>query len=337
MGEVAFTVKTVLLACDVYNHETPNLCQEWESEETITYMESTISALGYDVVVLTDPTEIVSALSGIPKEKRQDWMVWNLIEGYLSPSREAYIPALCEYLGFPHTGSAASVQTLTLDKFKTKCFLERFGVPMVSSQLVWNGTDNPKLSYPLFVKPNGEGSSLGISDINVIFSNKEWEERIPLFLREHRPLLVEPFLSGRELTVGVMGNFDSYEVLPAAYVNYPSGVYHEGIKSKLAFLESLDFQVEGSLQKELAEWALVIAKALEVSGYIRMDFKLQEGKPYFLEVNATPGFSHLYSTLPLLWEHSGKTYSSLLQHCIELGFEEYATKKRFQYGKDQLK
>ncbi|XDD44850.1 D-alanine--D-alanine ligase [Leptospira sp. WS39.C2] len=328
-------MKTVVIACDVYDHNKPKHSQEWESEETIVYMEKTIQSLGYDVVVLSDAKEITSVLSGIPKKNRENWIVWNLIEGYFSSSREAYIPALCEYLGIPHTGSAASVQTLTLDKYKTKLYLRSFGIPISDSTLITNKSDLPDFPFPVFVKPNGEGSSLGISDLNVIHNKNDWNEIVPNLLEEYSPLLVEPYLTGKELTVGVIGNFNQYQVLPVAFVETPSGVYHEGIKSKSEFLESLNFFVPPSLYEELTQVSLKIAEVLEVSGYLRIDFKLENEKPYFLEANATPGFSHIYSTLPMLWEKFGKSYKELLQICLELGFLEYKNHKRFQYGKDQ--
>lgn len=330
-------MKTVLLACDIYDQTNPKLFQEWESFDTISHMESTIESLGYKVVVLNDATEITSALSGIPKSNRKNWIVWNLIEGYLSPSREAYIPALCEYLGIPHTGSHAAVQTLTLDKYKTKLYLESFGIKTSKSQLILHGSESLKIPYPIFIKPNGEGSSLGISDQNIIRSEMEWKLRVPNLFNEYAPLLVEPYISGRELTAAVMGNQGSYEVLPIAYVDYPSETYHEGIKSKSEFLESLDFQVPKSIANQLQETSLQIANLLGVSGYIRIDYKLEDQSIYFLEVNATPGFSAIYSTLPLLWEKSGRSYAELLKKSLELGFEEFLIQKRFQYGKDQIK
>ncbi|TGL61338.1 D-alanine--D-alanine ligase family protein [Leptospira jelokensis] len=329
-------MKTVLLACDIYNPKTPKLSQEWESEETISMMEKTIKDLGYDVVSLNDATEITSALAGIPKTKRGDWIVWNLIEGYSSYSREAYIPALCEYLAIPHTGSDASVQTLTLNKQKTKLFLQSFGICTPDSQLLTEMETKPYLPFPIFIKPNGEGSSLGISEENHLRSIEEWNVQIPKRLLEYSEILAEPYLSGRELTVAVIGNFGSYQVLPIAYVDTPSGIYHEGIKSKSEFLETLDFGVDPSLSEPLKKTSLAVAKYLRSSGYIRIDYKLENKIPYLMEVNATPGFSPIYSTLPLLWEKTGKTYSELLKTCLELGFEEYKNHKRFQYGKDQL-
>ncbi|MGE8719968.1 D-alanine--D-alanine ligase family protein [Leptospira terpstrae] len=327
--------RTVILACDLYNSKTPELCQEWESEETILHMEETIQKLGYDVTVLSHPTEITSVLSNIPPQTRKDWIVWNLVEGYHSPSREAYIPALCEYLAVPHTGSSAAVQTLTLDKYKTKLFLKSFGIPTADSQLILDPKDFPKINFPIFIKPNGEGSSLGIGENNRMDRIEDWSSvAIPL-LETFPSLLVEPFLSGRELTIAVLGNLGNYQTTPPAFVDYPGSVYSNLVKSKESFVESLDFQVPTALSNSLHSYSLKVAELIGSAGYIRLDFKLEKEEVYLLEVNATPGFSSIYSTLPLLWEKTGKSYSDLLNFCLELGFEEFNHHFRYQYAKDR--
>ncbi|EOQ97925.1 D-alanine--D-alanine ligase C-terminal domain protein [Leptospira wolbachii serovar Codice str. CDC] len=327
--------RTVILACDLYDEKTPELCQEWESEVTIQSMEDTVQKLGYDVAILSHPTEIASVLSNIPPNDRKNWIVWNLVEGYHSPNREAYIPALCEYLAIPHTGSSASVQTLTLDKYKTKLFLKSFGIPTADSQLIRNPNDIPKIPFPLFLKPNGEGSSLGIGEKNRIEKIEDWDVVSSPLLKIYPSLLAETYLSGRELTIAVLGNQGNYQAIPPAFVDYPGSVYSDLVKSKESFVESLDFQVPGELSDSLQSYSLKIAELLGSSGYIRLDFKLEKEQPYLLEVNATPGFSSIYSTLPLLWGNSGKTYSELINHCLELGFEEYNHHFRYQYAKDR--
>ncbi|TGL90435.1 D-alanine--D-alanine ligase [Leptospira congkakensis] len=327
--------RTVILACDVYDPKTPELCQEWESDETIQNMEKTIQDLGYDVAVLSNPSEIASVLSGIPVTERTHWMVWNLVEGYHSQSREAYIPALCEYLAVPHTGSSAAVQTLTLDKYKTKVFLKSFGIPTADFWLVEDPKEKLIANFPLFVKPNGEGSSLGIGEKNLIKTSADWEEVVPALVEKYNTVLVESYLSGRELTIGVLGNKGNYEATIPAFVDYPGPVYSDLVKSKESFVESLDFKVPEGLANSLQTYAIQIANLLGSSGYLRIDFKLEKNLPYLLEVNATPGFSSIYSTLPLLWEKMGKTYSELLNHCLDLGFSEYQHHYRYQYAKDR--
>lgn len=335
MGEIGIMKRTVVLACDLYDPKTPELCQEWESKETILNMEDTIRKLGYDVAVLSHPTEITSVLTNIPPNDRKNWIVWNLVEGYHSPNREAYIPALCEYLAVPHTGSSASVQTLTLDKYKTKLFLKSFGIPTADSQLILSPNDVPKIPFPLFLKPNGEGSSLGIGENNRIDLNEDFARVTSELLEIYPSLLAETYLSGRELTIAILGNQGNYHPTPPAFVDYPGSVYSDLVKSKESFVESLDFHVPSELSNSLQFYSLKVAELLGSSGYIRLDFKLEKEEVYLLEVNATPGFSSIYSTLPLLWENTGRTYSELLNHCLELAFEEYYHHFRYQYAKDR--
>lgn len=326
---------TVILACDVYDPKAPEFSQEWESEETIQKMEQTILDLGYDVAVLSNPTEITSVLSTIPFDGRKHWIVWNLVEGYMSPNREAYIPALCEYLAVPHTGSSAAVQTLTLDKYKTNLFLKSFGIPVADSWLVDDKNQKPPANFPLFIKPNGEGSSLGINEKNLILNDADWKEVLPSLVEKFHYVIAESYLSGRELTIAVLGNKGSYVATAPAYVDYPGSVYSDLVKSKESFVESLDFSVPKDLSESLQTYAVQIASLLGSSGYIRIDFKLEKELPYLLEVNATPGFSSVYSTLPLLWERNGRTYSELLSYVLDLGFLEYKHHQRYQYAKDK--
>ncbi|PJZ82420.1 D-alanine--D-alanine ligase family protein [Leptospira meyeri] len=326
---------TVILACDVYDPKAPEFSQEWESEETIQKMEQTILDLGYDVAVLSNPTEITSVLSTIPFDGRKHWIVWNLVEGYMSPNREAYIPALCEYLAVPHTGSSAAVQTLTLDKYKTNLFLKSFGIPVADSWLVDDKNQTPPANFPLFIKPNGEGSSLGINEKNLILNDADWKEVLPSLVEKFHYVIAESYLSGRELTIAVLGNKGSYVATAPAYVDYPGSVYSDLVKSKESFVESLDFSVPKDLSESLQTYAVQIASLLGSSGYIRIDFKLEKELPYLLEVNATPGFSSVYSTLPLLWERNGRTYSELLSYVLDLGFLEYKHHQRYQYAKDK--
>ncbi|MDF3818834.1 D-alanine--D-alanine ligase, partial [Leptospira sp. 96542] len=224
--------KTVLLACDVYNPMDPVKFGEWESQETIDYMQSVISSLGYEAHVIENPNTIVSYLSGLDKREKQNLIVWNLVEGYSSPNREAYIPALCEYLGICHTGSDASTQILSLDKFRTKLVLEKNDINTSEYYLLRSSLDWKPKEYPVFVKPNLEGSSIGISEYNLIRNESEWNRKVPEILNQYSECIAEPFFDGNDLTVAVIGNGGSYLVSPVAFVNYPGLVYSDQVKSK---------------------------------------------------------------------------------------------------------
>ncbi|MDF3820042.1 D-alanine--D-alanine ligase, partial [Leptospira sp. 96542] len=146
-----------------------------------------------------------------------------------------------------------------------------------------------------------------------------------------------PFFDGNDLTVAVIGNGGSYLVSPVAFVNYPGLVYSDQVKSKEHFYESLDFSLNSSLSEEVTDLSQKIANSIGVKGYARLDFKMNKNQPEFLEINCTPGFSNIYSTLPLLYQKMNIGYSELISRIIKLALEDYEINKRYLYGKEQMK
>lgn len=331
-------MKQVFIAADIYDPKVKsNLLHEWESEESVEILAKTISELGYGVKTFSSPNTLLQSLLDISLFEKKNVLVFNLIEGFLSPNREGYIPSLCEYLGFPHSGSSAFAQSITLNKFITQSLAKQAGIPIATLGLLdknnWEECiANLDLSlFPLFIKPNGEGSSIGIAESNVI-ENKESIGRIKELLLEFDEVVLERYLEGREATVGVLGNYPNYTISNVFYVNYPNRLFCETTKGKGEPPETLE-EVRDDVQSLIQGYALTIAKQFKIAGYCRIDFKWGKRSPYLLDVNGTPGFSKIYSLYPKLWERSGISYETLISKCIDLGFEDYEENKRFQYGK----
>ncbi|MCZ8342988.1 MAG: D-alanine--D-alanine ligase [Leptospira sp.] len=332
-------MKQVFLACDIYDPKIKaNLLNEWESEKSVEILNKTISDFGYFTKTFSSPNSLMQSLLDIPNEKKKDVLVFNLIEGYLSPNREGYIPSICEYLGFPHSGSSAFSQSLTLNKFLTQTLAKQIGIPTATLGLLersnWEETLenlNPSL-FPVFVKPNGEGSSIGITESNII-RNKESNLRVRELISEYGEVLLETFLEGREATIGILGNFPNYTSSKVFYVNYPNHLFCESTKGKGEPPETLEGISDNLIQRQIQNYAIRIAKQFKISGYCRIDFKWGKDSPYLLDVNGTPGFSKIYSLFPKLWESSGIEYETLISRCIELGFADYEENRRFLYGK----
>ncbi|TGN18652.1 D-alanine--D-alanine ligase family protein [Leptospira idonii] len=333
-------MKTILLACDLFDEKNPRLTQEWESSESIQNLKNTILGLGYDPVILSNPKEIVHfILDFIERKNRDDLIVWNFVEGYFSRNREGYIPSLCEYLGVCHTGSDGFSQSLTLNKFQTKLLANHLGISTPKFELIGpqNSESKPaSLSFPLFAKPNGEGSSLGISETNIIKNEIQFRDRIPSLLEEFGEVLLEEYIEGADLTLGVIGNHPNYEVTPIARVEYPGAVYSEEVKTKDGMPETLVFDVSEEIFRQAEKKSIHLAEIIRFSGYARIDFILKEDRLYFLEINLTPGFSNIYSSLPEVWEKSGKKYSDLIRSVLDLAEKEYKSHPRYRYGKENL-
>jgi D-alanine-D-alanine ligase len=146
--------------------------------------------------------------------------------------------------------------------------------------------------------------------------------------------LIEDYLAGEDLTLGVVGNFPNYEVTSVAKVSYPDLVYSEEIKTKESMPEKLSFSIQKSLEEKIQSDTIKICKKLKVTGYARLDWKCDAlGNPFFLELNLTPGLSAYYSSLPICYLETLGNYSDLIKKVLQFGYENYNTNKIFNYGR----
>lgn len=314
--------------------------QEWESRDSIIFLKDTIENLGYKCKILEPKLSSQSFLKTLMVRNqfpKRNTILFNLVEGFTSRNREGYIPALSEFLGFPHTGSDAYAQNISLDKHLTKQLAKGLGIPTPKSYRI-NGNasmEDMDLSYPLFIKPNAEGSSLGIFEDSIVENSISLKKKVKDLLKVYNVLLVEEYLPGVDLTLGIIGNQKDYKVSKAASIYYPnSKVYGEPVKGKGEMSERLEFDLQLETEKKLQTHSISLCEYLGVSSYARVDWRCDEfGNPYFLEINLTPGLSHKYSSFPICYQKSFGSYSDMVKEILELAIEEYIDHARFDYGK----
>ena len=182
--------------------------EEFDGPHTIEAIAQVLRDLGHRVVLLGDGREFLEKVLADPPD-----FVFNFAEGHgISRSREARVPAVLEMLGIPFTGSDPLTMAVTLDKDCAKRLVHAAGV--VVPQDVLLSPDAPlqrshfdDLHFPVIVKPAWEGSSKGIRNKCLVQSEAKLEDVIRSLSRDQRqPLLVEEFIQGDEVTVGVLGN-----------------------------------------------------------------------------------------------------------------------------------
>ncbi len=270
---------------------------------------------------------------------------FNIAESHFGDAREAQIPAVLEMLQIPYTGSKPLTLALALDKPMTKRILHYHGLPTPEFQ-VFTHADDPidaallnedgELRFPLFVKPSAEGTSMGIGADSIVRTVAELRERVTGHIsRYHQPILVERFIKGREVLVGMVGNIESaiseHETLnglPTSLTFMPileldlkaygadhPGVYTNEMK-KMDTLDNYFYQcpakISPELEVELKALGAAVFRVTDCKDVARVDFRLDENdhfKPYILEVNPLPGLSPGYSDLCLQalgmgWDHA---------------------------------
>ena len=257
-------------------------------------------------------------------------MCFNLSESHFGDAREAQVPAILEMLQIPYTGSRMLGLALALDKAMTKRVLKTYGLPTAEFQL-FEAADEPinpeflnednELRYPLFVKPNAEGTSMGANADSIVRTVSELRARVASHLaRYNQPILVERFIAGREVMVGLVGNLPNVTFMPileldhAAYGANHSGVYTNEMKT-IASLDEYRYHCPAPLSdaqvSELQHLAAETFRAIDCKDVSRIDFRLDANdndKPYILEINPLPGLNPGYSDLCLQalakgWEH----------------------------------
>lgn len=305
--------------------------EEFDSPETIEALAETVRSLGHEVELLGDGEPMLRKLLDGPRPE----LVFNIAEGLgVSRTRESRVPAVLELLGIPCTGSDALTLAATLDKECAKRLVHHAKVATPGWALVEEGNvaaveeQLRRLRWPLFVKPNYEGSSKGVLRSGIVHNRAELDAAIGrLAAAYHQPLLVEEFVEGEELTVGVVGNrppqvLGIMRILPKR----PSdGPFIYGIEVKRNWQEHLEYESPAKISEPDAEAVrratLTCWRALGCRDVARFDFRLREGVPYFLEVNPLPGLSPFSGDIVFLARGVGITHRELIRRILEAAVE----------------
>jgi D-alanine-D-alanine ligase len=292
---------------------------EFDKEETIAAIEAELRALGHEVLRIGHVKTLVSRLAS---GDRWD-LVFNICEGVRGMGREAQVPALLDAFDIPYVFSGPVTLGLTLDKALTKRVVQNLGIPTPRFAVVRTREDlaTIELPFPLFVKPNGEGTGKGISARSRVDTREALAQTtLDLLDRFNQPVLVETYLPGREFTTGIVGNGSRARVLGSMEVQLTN--LAEG--SDYSYLNKADYEtrirytaVEPRIAEECANVALAAWNGLDCHDGGRVDLRTDaEGRINFIEVNPLPGLNPHHSDLPILCRLNDTTYSELIRGIV---------------------
>jgi D-alanine-D-alanine ligase len=308
-------------------HFADDFEEEFDSPATIEALAGVFRRMGHEVVKLGDGRPLLERLLADPPE-----FVFNLAEGQgIARTREARVPAVLEMLGIPYSGSDPLTLAVTLDKDCAKRLVAASGVAVPAGCLVHSVEDSlslpDQLPFPMIVKPNWEGSSKGIRRQSLVRSPDQLPEVIGSVLRDQlQPVLVEEFIPGEELTVGVIGNepprvIGVMQVVP----KHSSAEFVYSLEVKRDFRRLVDYQspprLGESALRRVTESALRAYAALGCRDVARIDFRFRAGVPYFLEVNPLPGINPESSDLVILARLQGWSYEQLIGNILDAALQ----------------
>jgi len=217
---------------------------------------------------------------------------FNIIHG--TPGENGILQAYWDAIGQKYTGCDFYQSALTFNKKDTLAVLSKYGIPSAKSVYLRKGEDihvdeiTENLGLPVFVKPNQSGSSLGISKV------KEKSELIAateIAFKEDDEILIESFLNGMEVSVGVIDYKGETIVLGITEIVPKNEFFDYEAKYEGASEEITPARIDDETRIRVEEIAKRAYNSLGMSGFSRSEFILMDGIPYMLEMNTNPGFS----------------------------------------------
>jgi D-alanine-D-alanine ligase len=328
---------------------------ELDSESNIAAYAAALRAAGHHVIGIDGNVELYRRLKRLKVD-----ICFNTCEGYRGDAREAQVPALLEMMGIPYTGGKVTCLANTLDKAATKRILAAYGLPTPRFQEFTHAglPLNSGLNFPLFVKPNREGTGMGIDSGSLVRSEAQLRAKVEYILKEYgESALVEEYIPGRDITCGVVGNFSALEagqsvpdlrafspgpgggvdwngvhIFPISEVDYSRIPNMDPYYSRAVKALSVDeypylcpAPVSEEVAAEIRRLTLETVRVTQTLDFARVDFRLHSGEnlsPYIIEINSLPGLTPI-SDLTLCAQAEGWSYARLIQSVLEAGAKRY--------------
>lgn len=298
---------------------------EFDTEETITAIESALRNLGHEVERIGGLEELLVELTS----GKRPPLVFNICEGSFGFSREAQVPAVLDAFQIPYTFSDAMVLAVTLHKALTKRIVNDLGVVSPCFALIETIEDinEVDLPYPLFAKPVAEGSSKGISGCSTIYDFKSLKKVcLELLTKYRQPVLIEEFLPGREFTVGILGTGKKADVIGAMEVVFKNDEAQGTYSYASKFINNSEWveyrRVDDKLFDLIKKEALQVWRGLGGKDAGRIDFRMdQSGRLNFLEINPLAGLNPIYGDLPIICRLYEIPYEHLIKGIMDSALE----------------
>jgi len=320
------------------NDPKSQLETDFDDPETIEAMVKHFQNCGFEILQVEADEKAYLTLF---EHRGEIDLAFNYSEGIYGKNKYAHLPAMLEMLQIPFTGSDAFTQALVLNKPKAKEVLMANGIPTLPFQVFKTGQEplKPGLIYPMIVKPSAQGSSAGITNASVVKNEAGLRKQVKAIIGLFKqPVFVEPFLTGREFSIGLLGNPPKtlpiieadHSVLPKEYLPMDSLEVKWILEEENKDIAHLicPAKVEADLVQKLNDICLKTWEVLGVRDYCRIDLRCDNnGNPYVLDINSPTGLIppevSMTSYFPLAARAAGIDYEKLLQEIVSSALARY--------------
>ncbi len=310
-----------------------------EHEISIRSAESVIAALDpvrYEVARLFihkdgrwDPSPI------LPEPGRAELdVVFPVLHGTFG--EDGTVQGLLELADLPYVGAGVLASAISMDKVMTKRVCKEAGLPIVDYLVITRDQLDPtaitaRLPFPIFVKPANLGSSVGISKAH---DAEELTAALALAAEYDHKLICEQGIEGREFECSVLGNAQAAASVPCEIL--PSREFYDYEDKYLLNTARIEMPANLTPEQtaEMQHLAVDCYRAVECEGMARVDFLMERngGRLYVNEINTIPGFTSI-SMFPKMWEHSGVSFSALIEQLLNLAMERHGRKSATRYSR----
>src|SRR5512138_3708119 len=306
---------------------------EYDSPKTLQAIREAIASYGHEVVDLEATQDLPLQLVSTPVD-----VVFNIAEGYKGRSRESQVPSLLELLDIPYTGSDPAALSVSLDKAVAKRMVRTHGILTPDYVVLNTGKERlpRELGFPLLVKPVAEGTSKGVTKKSIVRSEEELREVAREMIGKYRQAaLAEEYITGREFTVGMLGERRP-RVLPPMEIVFldgsdPTPIY--SFEMKQDWNDRIRYDVPAKLAARevdrLERAGREVFAALGCRDVARIDFRIDDqGRIFFIECNPLPGLTPGWSDLVLIAQAAGIEYRALIGEILSNAIRRYQERER---------
>lgn len=321
----------------IYNRDSKNVInlfgipnKEKIGKNAINRIVASLKKYGHQVRAFEGDKDLISKLEDfMPRVLKGELpgIAFNLSYGIQGQARYTHVPSILEMVGIPYVGSNPLAHSLALDKVVAKMIFRQHGLP-TPDFVVIKDTDfePPEIPYPLIVKPKNEAVSMGIEVVN---NFKELQKAAKVILEDYnQSVLVEQFIDGREINVGLIGN-NPPEALPPCEITFgKSGPKIYTIEDKKGHSgRQIEWTCPAPISEELTQESQRIAKeafsALGCYDAARVDMRLDgKGRLFILEVNSLPSLGE-HGSYTIAAQHAGLDFAALVNRMVEVASARY--------------
>ncbi len=274
---------------------------DYVSQKSMQDLASNISSLGYNCKYIGGIPKLLELYnSGI---NCQEIIFINYNYGLPNQFKRGQSPIILEMMNAKYSGSDPFVSLLVNDKFCSKKIMADIGVLTPPSTLILNNDDIDKINhqninFPVVVKPNSEGSSLGIDEKSLCTDLNHTQEKCKELINKYDSAIVEEYIPGYEITVWIIGNKGKYELIQPLLISIDNKYYFESkiitMYDKANHVRNYslaDTFFSNKIIKDIISTSKIVFETLGMRDYGRIDFRFDGVNLYFIEANALPIFS----------------------------------------------